>query len=146
MTRFDDKREHERFDLNASMVYAFHDSDLFDGETPAQGFPAGFFALVSSPPERTTHPNTAPIRVIRRGLDVMLHPPLVQVTHRFTRNPATAPMIGPPMLRTSFDFMFISPGFGSMLLVALPTENIRNMQKCARFPRRCRETAGNERP
>ena len=29
MTRFDDKREHERFDLNASMVYAFHDSDLF---------------------------------------------------------------------------------------------------------------------
>ena len=29
MTRRDDKREHERFDLNASMVYAFHDSDLF---------------------------------------------------------------------------------------------------------------------
>jgi hypothetical protein len=29
MTRCDDKREHERFDLNASMVYAFHDSDLF---------------------------------------------------------------------------------------------------------------------
>ena len=29
MPRFDDKREHERFDLNASMVYAFHDSDLF---------------------------------------------------------------------------------------------------------------------
>jgi len=29
MTRFDDKREHERVDLNASMVYAFHDSDLF---------------------------------------------------------------------------------------------------------------------
>ena len=29
MTRSDDKREHERFDLNASIVYAFHDSDLF---------------------------------------------------------------------------------------------------------------------
>ena len=29
MARIDDKREHERFDLNASMVYAFHDSDLF---------------------------------------------------------------------------------------------------------------------
>ena len=29
MALFDDKREHERFDLNASMVYAFHDSDLF---------------------------------------------------------------------------------------------------------------------
>ena len=29
MTRDEDKREHERFDLNASMVYAFHDSDLF---------------------------------------------------------------------------------------------------------------------
>ena len=29
MARFDDKREHERFDLNASMVYAFDDSDLF---------------------------------------------------------------------------------------------------------------------
>ena len=29
MTRFVNKREHERFDLNASMVYAFHDSDLF---------------------------------------------------------------------------------------------------------------------
>ncbi len=29
MTRSDDKREHERLDLNASMVYAFHDSDLF---------------------------------------------------------------------------------------------------------------------
>jgi len=29
MALFDDRREHERFDLNASMVYAFHDSDLF---------------------------------------------------------------------------------------------------------------------
>ncbi len=29
MARIDDKREHERFDLNASIVYAFHDSDLF---------------------------------------------------------------------------------------------------------------------
>ena len=29
MTRYDDKREHERFDLNASMIYAYHDSDLF---------------------------------------------------------------------------------------------------------------------
>ena len=29
MARFDNKREHERFNLNASMVYAFHDSDLF---------------------------------------------------------------------------------------------------------------------
>ena len=29
MTRYDNKREHQRFDLNASMVYAFHDSDLF---------------------------------------------------------------------------------------------------------------------
>jgi hypothetical protein len=29
MTRCDDKREHERFDFNASMVYAYHDSDRF---------------------------------------------------------------------------------------------------------------------
>ena len=29
MTRYDNKRRHERFDLNASMVYAYHDSDLF---------------------------------------------------------------------------------------------------------------------
>jgi hypothetical protein len=29
MARFDDRREHERFDLNASMVFAYHDSDLF---------------------------------------------------------------------------------------------------------------------
>jgi hypothetical protein len=29
MTRLDNKREYERFDLDASMVYAFHDSDLF---------------------------------------------------------------------------------------------------------------------
>jgi hypothetical protein len=29
MVRFDEKREHERFDLNAPVVYAFHDSDLF---------------------------------------------------------------------------------------------------------------------
>lgn len=29
MTRFDNKREYERFDLDASMIYAFQDSDLF---------------------------------------------------------------------------------------------------------------------
>jgi hypothetical protein len=29
MTRYDEKRGHERFDLNASMVFAYHDSDLF---------------------------------------------------------------------------------------------------------------------
>ncbi|CAB1069199.1 hypothetical protein D1AOALGA4SA_583 [Olavius algarvensis Delta 1 endosymbiont] len=29
MARFDEKREHERFDLNASVIYAFHDSDQF---------------------------------------------------------------------------------------------------------------------
>jgi hypothetical protein len=29
MARFDNKRKHKRFNLNASMVYAFHDSDLF---------------------------------------------------------------------------------------------------------------------
>ena len=29
MARYDDRREHERFDLSASMVYAFQDSDLF---------------------------------------------------------------------------------------------------------------------
>ena len=29
MTRCEENREHERFELNASMVYAFHDSDLF---------------------------------------------------------------------------------------------------------------------
>ncbi|MGA8183376.1 MAG: PilZ domain-containing protein, partial [Terriglobia bacterium] len=29
MTRYEQKREHERFDLDASMIYAFHDSDLF---------------------------------------------------------------------------------------------------------------------
>ena len=29
MTRDEQKREHERFDLDASMVYAYHDSDLF---------------------------------------------------------------------------------------------------------------------
>ncbi len=29
MTRYEEKREHERFTLDASMVYAYHDSDLF---------------------------------------------------------------------------------------------------------------------
>ena len=29
MARYDNKREYQRFDLNASMVYAFHDSDFF---------------------------------------------------------------------------------------------------------------------
>ena len=29
MARYDDRRQHERSDLNASMVYVFHDSDLF---------------------------------------------------------------------------------------------------------------------
>lgn len=29
MTRAINKREHERYDLDASMVYAYHDSDLF---------------------------------------------------------------------------------------------------------------------
>jgi len=29
MTRYDERRKHERFDLNASMEYAFHDSDQF---------------------------------------------------------------------------------------------------------------------
>jgi hypothetical protein len=29
MTRHEEKREHERFIFNASMVYAYHDSDLF---------------------------------------------------------------------------------------------------------------------
>jgi len=29
MARIDEKREHKRFGLNASVVYAFHDSDLF---------------------------------------------------------------------------------------------------------------------
>ena len=29
MTRYEEKREHERFDLDASIVYAYHDSDLF---------------------------------------------------------------------------------------------------------------------
>ena len=29
MVRFDERREHERLDLNAPVVYAFHDSDLF---------------------------------------------------------------------------------------------------------------------
>jgi hypothetical protein len=29
MTRSEENREHERFDLDALMVYAYHDSDLF---------------------------------------------------------------------------------------------------------------------
>ena len=29
MRRNEEKREHERFELDASMIYAFHDSDLF---------------------------------------------------------------------------------------------------------------------
>ncbi len=29
MTRYDNRREHKRIDLDALMVYAFHDSDLF---------------------------------------------------------------------------------------------------------------------
>ena len=29
MTRSHDKRQYERYDLNASMVYAYHDSNLF---------------------------------------------------------------------------------------------------------------------
>jgi len=29
MARYEEKRKHERFDLDASIVYAYHDSDLF---------------------------------------------------------------------------------------------------------------------